>query len=173
MDRNGKRSHRVAAFLEMETTLALATAASDGDPRITALLYLPQAGLHLYWFFPPRAIKAGTSRGIGARRRNITMAYAESFRLGKSFQARMSKSALYCFSRTGSASSTVAGASATSLSFVCRSCTKIDLAAADAVFLEYRTKWRGSQVVRPGSAKPLFVGSIPTRASNHRPSKSY
>ena len=25
---------------------------------------------------------------------------------------------------------------------------------------------RGSQVVRPGSAKPLFVGSIPTRASN-------
>src|SRR5579883_674791 len=26
--------------------------------------------------------------------------------------------------------------------------------------------WRGSQVVRPGSAKPLFVGSIPTRASS-------
>ena len=27
-------------------------------------------------------------------------------------------------------------------------------------------RWRGSQVVRPGSAKPLFVGSIPTRASS-------
>ena len=27
-------------------------------------------------------------------------------------------------------------------------------------------QWRGSQVVRPGSAKPLFVGSIPTRTSN-------
>ena len=26
--------------------------------------------------------------------------------------------------------------------------------------------WRGSQVVRQRSAKPLFVGSIPTRASN-------
>ena len=30
----------------------------------------------------------------------------------------------------------------------------------------YPTKGRGSQVVRPRSAKPLFVGSIPTRASS-------
>ncbi len=28
-------------------------------------------------------------------------------------------------------------------------------------------KWRDSQVVRRGSAKPLFVGSIPTRASTN------
>ena len=25
--------------------------------------------------------------------------------------------------------------------------------------------WRGSQVVRPGTANPLFAGSIPARAS--------
>ena len=26
-------------------------------------------------------------------------------------------------------------------------------------------EWRGSQVVRPGTANPLFAGSIPARAS--------
>ena len=29
--------------------------------------------------------------------------------------------------------------------------------------------WRGTQVVRERSAKPLYVGSIPTRASNLSP----
>jgi putative CocE/NonD family hydrolase len=42
----------------------------------------------------------------------------------------------------------------------------IDFGPPGAVFFSYRPKRRGSQVVRPGSAKPLFVGSIPTRASN-------
>ena len=29
--------------------------------------------------------------------------------------------------------------------------------------------WRGSQVVRPGTANPLFAGSIPARASINSP----
>jgi hypothetical protein len=33
-------------------------------------------------------------------------------------------------------------------------------------------KWRGSQVVRQGSAKASFVGSIPTLASNYKLIKS-
>ena len=38
--------------------------------------------------------------------------------------------------------------------------------APGAVFFSNSPLRRGSQVVRQGSAKPLFVGSIPTRASN-------
>jgi hypothetical protein len=34
--------------------------------------------------------------------------------------------------------------------------------------LNFRLRWRGSQVVRHGSAKAAFVGSIPTLASNSR-----
>ena len=41
---------------------------------------------------------------------------------------------------------------------------RIDLGTPGAVSMD--TERRGSQVVRPGSAKPLSVGSIPTRASS-------
>ena len=36
---------------------------------------------------------------------------------------------------------------------------------SDSVSFDEFWRWRGSQVVRPRSAKPLCVGSIPTRAS--------
>ena len=49
----------------------------------------------------------------------------------------------------------------------CHGASKIDFGARGAVFCRYSRRRRGSQVVRPGSAKPLFVGSIPTRASSN------
>ena len=36
----------------------------------------------------------------------------------------------------------------------------------------FNVQGRGTQVVRERSAKPLYVGSIPTRASNLKPSKT-
>src|SRR5208283_761570 len=45
-------------------------------------------------------------------------------------------------------------------------------AAAKLIYLPPRNRWRGSQVVRQGSAKALCVGSIPTLASNSKLLKS-
>lgn len=40
----------IAAFLKSQSTLALATLASDGSPRVTPLFYLPEDDLRVYWF---------------------------------------------------------------------------------------------------------------------------
>ena len=42
----------------------------------------------------------------------------------------------------------------------------ITCACATLIYLPQHLRWRGSQVVRQGSAKALCVGSIPTLASN-------
>jgi hypothetical protein len=47
---------------------------------------------------------------------------------------------------------------------------EFDFIVASALFCNYTLReWRGSQVVRQRSAKPLYVGSTPTRASNLAP----
>lgn len=40
----------VAAFLKDQSTLALATVAGDGSPRVTPLFYLLEDDLQMYWF---------------------------------------------------------------------------------------------------------------------------
>lgn len=50
MDRNRKRVETVAAWLDGETTLALATTSLDGSASVAPLFYLRQEGLQLYWF---------------------------------------------------------------------------------------------------------------------------
>jgi hypothetical protein len=40
----------VAAFLKDQSTLALATVAGDGSPRVTPLFYLLEDYLQMYWF---------------------------------------------------------------------------------------------------------------------------
>lgn len=127
MDRNQRKLQRVAAFLDLETTLALATVTSDGLPRVTPLFYYPQ-GLRLYWFssgssghsrnlterprtavtvYAPTAdwkkIRGVQMRGMAWRvddpvlRQSMTTAYVARFHLGRLFAATLSKSGLYCF----------------------------------------------------------------------------
>jgi uncharacterized protein YhbP (UPF0306 family) len=127
MDRNRRKLQRVAAFLDTETTLALATVTVGGSARVTPLFYLPQ-GLRLYWFsssssghsrnlgeHPPCAVTVYSRtddwkqiRGVQMRGmasmvhdpplcQAITAAYTARFRLGKLFAANLSKSGLYCF----------------------------------------------------------------------------
>jgi uncharacterized protein YhbP (UPF0306 family) len=40
----------IAAFLKDQSTLALATVAADGSPRVTPLFYLLEDDLRMYWF---------------------------------------------------------------------------------------------------------------------------
>ena len=40
----------IAAFLKSQSTLALATVAGDGSPRVTPLFYLVDDELRMYWF---------------------------------------------------------------------------------------------------------------------------
>jgi uncharacterized protein YhbP (UPF0306 family) len=40
----------VTAFLKAQSTLALATVAADGSPRVTPLFYLLEDGPRIYWF---------------------------------------------------------------------------------------------------------------------------
>ena len=44
------RLETIAALLKSQSTLALATLAGDGSPRITPLFYLLEDDLRLYWF---------------------------------------------------------------------------------------------------------------------------
>ncbi len=53
MNRDREKLRQIAGFLESETTLALATAASDGTPCVAPLFYVPRAGARLFWFSSP------------------------------------------------------------------------------------------------------------------------
>ncbi len=117
----------VADLLKTQSTLALATSAAGGSPRIAPLFYLPD-GLALYWFSSPssvhsrnlrknsaaavavyrptaqwREIRGVQMRGAvsviaGARERQaVEKAYAARFRLGTRFAAELARSRLYVF----------------------------------------------------------------------------
>lgn len=45
-----KRRELVAALLQSQSTLALATGAESGGPQVAPLFYLPAANLCVYWF---------------------------------------------------------------------------------------------------------------------------
>lgn len=45
-----KQLELVAALLQSQSTLALATSCADGSPRLAPLFYLPGEALSLYWF---------------------------------------------------------------------------------------------------------------------------
>uniref|UniRef100_Q025J3 Pyridoxamine 5'-phosphate oxidase-related, FMN-binding n=1 Tax=Solibacter usitatus (strain Ellin6076) TaxID=234267 RepID=Q025J3_SOLUE len=114
-------------LLKSESTLTLATCDRDGGPHAAPLFYLPEGGRLYWFSSArslhsrnlrrdPRAsvtVYAATAdwrnvRGVQMRgaaravadrelRRTIAAAYTERFRLGKLFQAVMSRSRLYCF----------------------------------------------------------------------------
>jgi uncharacterized protein YhbP (UPF0306 family) len=44
------RLNAIAALLKSQNTMALATVAADGAPRVTPLYYLADEALRLYWF---------------------------------------------------------------------------------------------------------------------------
>ncbi len=104
----------------------LATCNADGSPRATPLFYLPEGDRRIYWFSSARSVHsrnlkrdarawvtvyANTAdwkaiRGLEMRgaveaklagKRAIADAYVERFRLGRSFEAVMARSQLYCF----------------------------------------------------------------------------
>lgn len=53
MERNRNKPEIIADFLRNETTLALATCGTEGDPQATPLFYVPREGMRLYWFSSP------------------------------------------------------------------------------------------------------------------------